>query len=283
MRKVLLAAAIVVLGLSVAMNAFAFTKTAAKFDAHGRPYGLSTDCTLSSSNLCAGWIWVFNDVEGAIWGSVLNPADCPGGCLNGGAVSQIVLYSRCTTAPGQLDGVGLSAVDGVGCRTTLIYDSGAQTITHCVSGDRWTTFTIDPPKHVNGLPFAVTVTWGPGYHGAGTSSNPQLSTDNGIANLFCKMNPGVYPSFPGCSTSTSSCTGWSIPPQRTFIYVTDFNGDGILDDFCAIYGQPYPLAFPYVYPYGYLPNNLILTVGLECGNPTATAPSTWGHVKSLYE
>lgn len=247
MRKVLLAAAIVALGLSVAMNASAFTKQSARFDAQGAPSGLAVDCTLESANLCAGWIWVFNDVQGAVWGSVLNPADCAISCTNGGAVQQIVLYSRCATVPGSLGGVGISAVDGVGCRTTSLYDSGALTVTHCVSGDRWTTITT-PLTHVNGNPFAVTVTWGPQ---SGGTNNPQLATDNGIANLYCKNYPSQWGVFPGCASSTSSCATWSLPPQRTYIYVTDFNGDGILDDICALYGAPYPLAFPYFYPYGY--------------------------------
>jgi hypothetical protein len=280
MRKVLLAAAIVVLGLSAAMNASAFTKSAARFDAQGAPYGLVTDCTLNSANLCAGWIWVFNDVNGAVWGSVLDADDCPEGCLNGGAVSSIIFYSRCATVPGSIGGVGISLVDGVGCRTSSLYASGPMTVTHCIAGDRWTTVTVAEPPHLNHNPFAVTITWGPVV---GSSNNPQFSTDNGIANLYCKNNPGTFGVFPGCATSTSDCTAWDLPPQRTFIYVTDVNGDGILDDFCAIYGSPYPLAFPYLYPYGYLPNNLIVSVGLDCSSPTATVPTSWGHVKSLYE
>lgn len=276
MRKVLLAAAIVVLGLSVALNASAYTKQAAKFDAQGSPFGLAADCTLASANLCAGWIWVFNDVQGAVWGSVLDPHDC-GVCANGGAVSEITLYSRCGTVPGSLGSVGISAVDGVGCRTTLLYDSGPLTVTHCVAGDRWTTWQT-PLTHVQGNPFAVTVKWAAQSGGV---SNPQLATDNGIANLYCSQ--GTTGAFPGCATTALTCAGWVMPPQRTFIYVTDFNGDGFLDDLCAIYGSPYPLSFPYLYPYGYLPNNLIITVGLDCNSPTATENTSWGHVKSLYE
>jgi hypothetical protein len=269
MRKVLLTAAIAVLGLSVAMNASAYTKQAAVFDAQGAPYGLSADCTLAASNLCAGWIWVFNDATGAVWGAVLDPNDCPGGCLNGGAVSEITLYSRCGTVPGALGGLGLSAVDGVGCRTTLLYDSGPLTVTHCVVGDRWTTIQT-PLTHLGGHPFAVTVTWGPNPTG---TSNPQLSTDNGIANLYCSQ--GITGTFPGCATTALTCSGWVMPPQRTFIYVTDFNGDGFLDDICALYAAPYPLSFPYLYPYGYLPNNLVVSVGLDCSSPTAVENSSW--------
>lgn len=280
MRKVLLTAAIAVLGLAVAMNASAYTKQAAKFDAQGAPYGLVTDCTLNSANLCAGWIWVFNDVEGAVWGSVMSPNECPGGCLNGGAVSEIILYARCATTPGRIGGVGISSVDAIGCRTGSLYDSGPADMVHCVVGDRWTVFPLQTPVHLGGNPFAVTVTWGPNPTG---TSNPQLATDNGIANLYCSQNPGSFGIFPGCAASTSDCTTWTIPAQKTYIYVTDVNGDGILDDFCSIYGAPYPLAFPYLYPYGYLPNNLIISVGLDCSSPTATENTSWGHVKSLYE
>jgi len=277
MRKVLLTAAIVVLGLSVAMNASAYTKQAARYDAQGAPYSLSVDCTLAAGNFCAGWIWVFNEAQGGVWGAVLDPNDCAGGCYNGGAVSEITLYSRCATVPGALDGVGVAAVDGVGCRTSLLYDSGPVTVVHCVSGDRWTVFTT-PPTHVFGNPFAVTVTWGPASAGV---NNPQLATDNGIANLFCSM--GVVGAFPGCATTALTCSGWTMPPQRTFIYVTDFNGDGFLDDICALYATPYPLSFPYFYPYGYLSNNLNLSVGLDCSSPTAVENTSWGHVKALYE
>lgn len=278
MRKMLLAATIVALGASAA-NAAPFTKEAARFDAQGAPYGLAVDCTLESANLCAGWIWTFTAPEGAIWGSILNPADCPVACTNGGAVNTIILYSRCATVPGDLGGVGVSNVDGVGCLTTSLYDTGPVTVTHCIAGDRWTTFTF-PDQHVAGNPFAVTVTWG---SAPGGTNNPQLATDNGIANLYCKNNPSVYGVFPGCATSTSDCTAWSLPPQRTYIYVTDFNGDTTLDDICDLYGSPYPLAFPYFYPYGYLPNNLIVSAGLDCFSPTATESGSWGHVKSLYQ
>lgn len=282
MRKVLLTSAIVVLGLSVAMSASAFTKTMVRDSAGHAPSSLATDCTLASGNNCAGWVWVFNDVQGAVWGTVLNPADCAGGCVNGGAVTSITMRSYCNAAPapGAIDDLGLSAVDGVGCRTgSPLYSTGPITVAHCASGDRWTTFAV-PTVHVAGHPFAVTVTWGPHV---GASANPQFSTEAQIANLYCHQNPGVYPVFPGCGTSTADCTGWSMPPQRTYLYETDVTGDGIPDDICALYGVPYALAFPYVYGYGYLPNNLMITVGLDCSSPTATEAGSWGHVKSLYQ
>jgi hypothetical protein len=56
-----------------------------------------------------------------------------------------------------------------------------------------------------------------------------------------------------------------------------------LDDLCAVYGYPYPLAFPYVPYYGYLPNNLMLVAGLDCHTPTAVENTSWGHLKALYE
>jgi hypothetical protein len=65
--------------------------------------------------------------------------------------------------------------------------------------------------------------------------------------------------------------------------VTDFNGDTTLDDLCSIYGYPYGVAFPYYYPYGYIPNNVVLQVGLDCTSPTATQNTSWGNVKALYE
>lgn len=288
MRKVLLAAAIVVLGLTAVMNASAAShhqvlgRTAARFDAHGAPYGLAVDCTLNSANLCAGWIWTYTvQPTGAVWGAVMNPSDCPISCTNGGAVEQFILYSRCSTTPGSFGGLSIWPVDGVDCRTgtSALYDTGPMTVTHCVSGDRWTTVATTRQVHVNGNPFAVCITW---TETAG-ANNPQFATDNGIADLYCHQNPTAFPVFPGCGTSGAPCASWSIPPQRTFIYVTDLNGDTVLDDICALYGAPYALAFPYVYPYGYLPNNLIVSVGLDCFSPTATESGSWGHVKSLYQ
>jgi len=276
MRKVLMVAAIAVLGLAVAMNASAFTREAVRMDAGAAPYALSADCTLDAHNICAGWIWTFNVAGGEVWGAVLDANNCSGGCLNGGAVTEITLYSRCATVPGSFGGLGLTAVDATGCPTGIpYYASGPLTVTHCVSGDRWTVFPVVPSAHTLGRPFAVTLTWGAEMH------NPDFATDNGIANLFCSQ--GVTGLFPGCSGSTLTCSGWTIPPQNSFIYIADINADTVPDDICAIYGSPSPLSFPYLYPYGYLPNNLILSVGFDCSSPTAVENSTWGHVKALYE
>lgn len=267
-----------VIAIAATGSAFAFTRTAVPYDGGALPYGLRTDCTLNSANLCAGWIWTFNDVEGAVWGTILDPNDCP---MTYGiaAVSEILLYSRCSTVPGMIDNVAVYEVDAAGCRTALLSETGPVTLTHCVAGDRW---TVIVPAHCAGVGysrFAVTVTWGPESGGV---SNPQLASDNGIANLYCMQNPGSFPVFPGCAGSLSDCMAWTIPPQRSFIYVTDLNGDGILDDICSLYGAAYPLAFPYLYPYGYLPNNLVLSVGIDYYGASAVEPTSWGHVKSLF-
>jgi hypothetical protein len=262
----------------VASDASGFTRHAEVSEAGAGPYGLSTDCTLAVYNNCAGWIWLFDDVEGAVWGAVFDPNDCPGGCATGGAVSEIALYSRCASSPGRVNGIGIAAVDAVGCRTALLYDSGPMSIVHCLPGDRWTTIPT-PLVHLGGNPFAVTVTWGPGAPG---SSNPRLATDDGIANLFCMMlcMPGE---LPGCALRGCPCEGWTLPLQNSFIYVSDINGDGELEDICALYGGPYSLGFPYIYPYGYLPNNLMISVVLDCTSPTTVEPASWGRVKALFE
>jgi hypothetical protein len=277
MRKVLLTAAIALIGLSVAMNASAFTKQAVRMDAQGAPYSLSVDCTLIAGNFCSGWIWTFTAVEGSVWGHIFDSNDCPGGCENGGAVSEVKLYSRCVLAPGIIGGIGVSAIDGVGCRTSLLYFSGPMTVTHCVSGDRWTTFPIEPAVHTFGNPFALTLTWG----GPSGANNPSFSTENGIANLYCSQ--GVTSTFPGCATTVLGCSGWTMPPQNTVVYVSDTDLDGDLDDVCATYGAPYGLAFPYVPYYGYQSNNVVMQIGLDCATPTAVENSSWGHVKALYE
>jgi hypothetical protein len=275
MRKALLAAAVVALSLPIASGAFAFTKVADRFEGGASPYGLSADCDLQDYNLCSSWIWVFNDAQGAQWGAVFDPNDCPGGCINGGSVSEVLLYGRCAVVPGDINGIRIDQVDANNCPTALLCETGSIELTHCVAGDRWTTIPMDVTDcHVNGNPFAVSIVWG-------TAGEIQFATDNGIANLYCSQ--GITGTFPGCYSTTPTCPGWTIGAQGTFIFVTDFNGDTILDDLCALYGTPYPLAFPYVFGYGYMPNNLVLAVGLDCSHPTAVEPTSWGHVKALFE
>jgi hypothetical protein len=279
MRKVLWASAIVVLGLSFAMNASAsMSKRLVRDSASGAPYGLSADCTINSGNNCAGWVWVWSTSENDVWGTVLDADDCAGGCANGGAVTDISMRLYCLSAPppGTINNVGVTLVDGNACPTGApLYSSGPITATHCTTGsDRWQTLTI-PATHTAHNPFAVTVTWGPVV---GTSNNPQFSTSAGIANYYCEQT-GVI-GFPGCAATTSSCAGWGgsgFAPIHTYIYVSG----GV--DLCATYGVPYALQFPYVYGVGYAPNNLMINVGLDCYNPTATEAGSWGHVKSLYQ
>lgn len=276
MRKALLALAVVALTLPIASGAFAFTKVAERYEGGASPYGLATDCTLQDYNLCSSWIWTFNDAQGAVWGHVFDPNDCAGGCLNGGAVSEVLLYGRCNVVPGDIGGLRVDAVDANNCPTALLCETGPLELTHCVAGDRWTTIALDPNDcHLSGNPFAVSIVWG-------TDGEITFATDNGIANLACSQ--GVTGTFPGCFSTVPTCGGYTMPAaQKSFIFVTDFNGDTLLDDLCAIYGAPYGLAFPYVSGYGYLANNLVLSVGLDCSSPTAVEPTSWGHVKALYE
>jgi len=266
--------------LALASPGRAATRQSARYEGGGAPpRSLSADCTLGAFNLCSGWIWVFDDVEGAVWGTLLDPQGCPGGCAAGGSVEEVTLYSRCSSVPGRLGSIGIAAVDAAGCRTALLYESGPVTIVHCVPYDRWQTISV-PGVHLSGSRFAVTITWGPKD---GALSNPQLATDNGRNNLFCKLFPWIPEPWDGCATSTATCAGWEIPPERSFVYVTDVNGDGVLDDLCKLYGAPRSVAFPYIYPYGYLPNNMLITVGMDCSSPTAVRPTSWGKVKALFE
>jgi len=287
MRKALLALAVLAISLPLATGAIAATKThpahpfskhAAKFDAGAHPFALTGDCDLVAYNLCSSWIWVFNAAEGSVWGAVFSADMCPSGCATGGAVNNVLLYSRCNITPGHMDGVRIASVDASDCPTATLCDSGPLDLIHCVSGDRWTNVPM-PLCHTGGNPFAVEIVWGP--QSTPGTNDVQFATDNGIANLLCSL--GAVGTFPGCFSSTPTCPGWVMGAQSTFVYVTDFNGDTILDDLCALYGAPYALAFPYLYPYGYIPNNLILGVSLDCTNPTATEPTSWGHVKALYQ
>jgi hypothetical protein len=266
MRYFLVAALVL---LTVA-NANALTKEAARVEPGATPYGLASDCVLSAYNWCSGWIWVFSDDPGAVWGTVYDPNIC--GCdPDKGAVDQVVLYSRCASVPGDLGGIDVETVDSRNCLVDLLYHSGPFTVTHCVSGDRWTTIPV-PLIHVNHNPFAITVEWG-------LANNPQLATDNAVGNFYCARG---YTGFPGCATIGFTCTGWVNLPQVTYIYLTDLDNNGTLEDLCLLYGAPYGPSFPYIYYYGYMNNNLVMIVGVDTLAPTAVEPSSWGHVKALY-
>jgi len=113
MRKVLLTVAFVMLGCAVAMNVSAMPRhQAVHGEAHGgHSFGLSADCTIQAYNWCAGYIWQFTEVAGAVWGEVMSPTECPGGCTNGGAVAEIQLYARCNAgAPGHLGDLAVVSV-----------------------------------------------------------------------------------------------------------------------------------------------------------------------------
>jgi len=224
---------------------------------------LSPDCTLQAYNICSCYIWVYSDQEHAVWGTVLSPGDCPGECEAGTAVTDVLLYSRCATPPARIDGVRIQSVDAAGCPTALLYESGPVDLPHCVSGDRWTTIPV-PRVEVTGNPFVVQVEWG---------QADTLASDNSEKNDECAE--GIPE---GCACPGFPCRGWVLPPQRSFIYVTDIDGDGRLDDLCALEGAPEPLPWG-----GGLPDNLLVSVVLDCEPPTAIAPNTWGRVKHLFE
>lgn len=126
--------------------------------------------------------------------------------------------------------------------------------------------------------FAVTVIWGPQTEGV---SNARFALDNGVANLYCSQ--GVTGTFPGCATSASACSDWTMQPQMRFISVTDINHDGTLDDLRAVSGAPYGLAFSYPYYYSCVTNNMLIGVGLECADPAGTYANSWGRIKALFE
>jgi len=248
-----------------------------RYDGGAMPHGMAMDCVLQGFDACSGWIWIFNDVQGAVWGSLFDTRECTSGCASDMRVREIYLYSICTATPAHFGGVGITSVDAMGCPTTLLYQSGPATIVNCTARDRWTILTT-PSVPVSGA-FAVTVTWGPQ---AGGVSNPRFALDEEYADAVCESDPSVFGVFPGCASSGASCETWGPQPQRSYIYVTDLNHDGKLDDVCAIYGLPYTLNLPIPYGYASWANNMILGVGLRCGGPTAVEPSSWGRVKALF-
>ena len=85
-----------VLSLALPTNAGAFTREAAEYNDGPPVFALSQDCLLQTYNTCSGWVWILDDDEGAVWGTVVDPDDCPGGCENGGAVSDIWFWADCS-------------------------------------------------------------------------------------------------------------------------------------------------------------------------------------------
>jgi hypothetical protein len=258
---------------------FPFTREVMPADGTSLRETLSQDCLLLNYNTCSGWMWVFSDDPGGVWGTVLSPNDCEGGCANGGIVTDIWFWSHCEpAAPATINGVGISIVDVLGCPTALLWESGPLTVYTCVDDDRWTHVDVPPAEtELGGQDFAVTLEWGE------TESIFHLGSDNGLSNLYCLW--GHMGAFPGCMEAQYTCVGWdwTIPGQVSYAYITDIDGDTILDDLCDQTGMPYPISYPYVAPYGYLPNNLAIIVGLYCYGPGAVEQTSWGYVKALYE
>src|SRR5262249_1967729 len=92
--------AIAVICLFAAANeSAAYTRVAAHLSEGEPGMTLSPDCPLSLYDICSGWAWSYSDEEHAVFGTVLNPRECSGGCETGGAVTEVHLYSRCTTTP----------------------------------------------------------------------------------------------------------------------------------------------------------------------------------------
>lgn len=166
---------------------------------------LAADCTLADYNFCSMWAWIFDDAPGAVWGAVFDPDDCAGGCWNGGAVSEVTFYSRCTAIPATIGGVRIVSLDEQFCPDTLLYDTGPIELTHCVLGDRWTTVPIDAnDTRLGGDPFAVQLVWG-------DTTRIRFASDNALANLYCSLqHTGT---FPGCYSTVPTCGGFTLTPN----------------------------------------------------------------------
>ena len=271
--------AIVVFALVLPVTVSAFTREVRERDSDHLSLTVDQDCLILNYNTCSGWVWIFSDAPGAVWGTVLDPNDCPGGCPSVGAVSDIWFWGLCSpSAPATIGGVGVELVDALGCPMTPLWHSGPLTVYSCIATDRWSHVYVPIAEtHLEGQPFALTVKWGP------ESPQMKFASDNGLGNLFCWL--GYVETYPGCATTGLTCMGWdwTAPGQASYIYITDFDGDTVLDDLCELYGSPYPLWFPYVAGYGYLPNNLMLIAGVVFGWPSSVKNTSWGHVKALYE
>src|SRR5262249_5431428 len=149
-----------------------FPPQLSRYDGGEMPHGASVDCVLQAFDACSGWVWIFNEDEGAVWGTVLDVGDCPGLYDRTANVKEIYLYTVCTSTPASFGGVAITDVDAMNCPTALLYQSGPITLTNCTAGNHWT--VIQTPLTRVGSKFAITVTWGPRVNG---TSNPQFVLD----------------------------------------------------------------------------------------------------------
>lgn len=111
-------------GLIPADALWAFQKRPASLDDESTPYGLSPDCEIVPYNICPGYIWVFHDDPGAVWGHVFDPQECPAACREGATARSILLYTRCIAPPAELRGIRLVTVDANNCPTALLCETG---------------------------------------------------------------------------------------------------------------------------------------------------------------
>lgn len=271
------AAAALVVGLSFGASgpAAGFERVAERLESPAGPL-LAGPCQIAEFDVCSCFVWIWTLPRDAVWGTILDPQEMPANCA-AGVIRSVRFATRCAPgAPASLDDVRIQAVDASGCPTATLWSSGPVTVTHCSAADMWTSLAV-PDVAVPGGDFVVALEIGPT-----TPRRVRLVSDSGIANLYCRQ--GTM-GFPGCDTGCS-CPGWVIPPVSSYIFADDFDGNTVVDDLCAVYGMPYPLAFPYVAGYGYLPNNLLLEVQID---PAATSVeegaagvTSWGRVKALY-
>jgi hypothetical protein len=252
LRKVILAAAVGLLAVSVAGNGLALerNKTLTRFTAGDRdpgPWGAQTYCTVGYYNYCAGWVYVWSGWSPSdVVGVEFNAEDCPG---YGGpdecrtfAFAWIYIWDSYPT-------YGFTA--SAGCARQDVVHGHLGEITH-----------LEPPHE-----------WYPGWalvDLGGCHVGP-----NGI--VIMHWDYGQYPSFPtdarplNCNPGDGSPPCMTCPqPHHTYYYGSLATGN--------FSGSPF-MAGVY-FPSG---NDWMLDVIWVCVGPTAVEPSSWGNIKSMYE
>jgi len=191
------------------------------------PFHCLPTASFSPTISAPGWIWVFDDTEGAVWERSSIRWDCSIMCPTGRSGEGGTAVQPLPVAAGPYQWNSDMFRRRCGLPDRAAYRNRRIELSHCVSGDRWTPIPVAAGSRWRRA-IVVQVEWGP-------TGALQLASENTQQKLHSTWIPGS--GFP------ASCSEWVLPPERSFIYVTDRDGDGFLEDLCQIYGAPDPIAF----------------------------------------
>jgi hypothetical protein len=248
MRKMLLAAAVCMLAVSVAGNGFALdrAKTLTQIGDESRdpsPWGSTDYCTLSYYNTCTGWIyvwggWSVSDVVGVAF----DPASCPPKADECATLLGAWFYFRNTYPT-----YGYTAA--VGCATQGSVPSHLGAVTYLSDPQEWIERWnwVDLANcHVGGGGVAIIHFTATGPLSMATEALP-LSCGGG--SKICQTCPQPANSYYYGSLATGNFSGSSF--------------------YAGVYN---PSA-----------TDILMDIVVACVGPTAVESSSWGNLKAMYE